>query len=134
MEKPREQDTQVEMVPLNDAITPAARLPDVNILDQKDGIDTVDQDLQKSSSPDVSFIQKMGKTMEQYILLAKVGIFIVGGILFLLFLVWNLFFPNDEKTIRDETMTKLVKVMQMQGAGSFSPIIEHASNITAIGG
>ena len=94
MEKQREQDTQVEMVPLNDAITPAARLPDVNLLDQKDGIDTADQDVPKSSSPDVSFIQKMGKTMEQYIHLAKVGIFIVGGILFLLFLVWNLFFSK----------------------------------------
>ncbi len=56
MEKPREQETQVEMFPLNDAITPAARLPDVNLFDQKDGLDTVDQDVQKSSSPDVSFI------------------------------------------------------------------------------
>ncbi len=133
MEKPKEQETQVELVPLNDAITPAARLPDVDLLDQKDGIDTADHDVPKSSSPEVSFIQKMGKTTEQYINLAKVGIFIVGGILFLLFLVWNVF-ASDEKTIRDETMTKLVKVMQMQGAGSFSPIIEHPSNITAIGG
>ena len=43
MEKPREQETQVAMVPLNDAIPPAARLPDVNLLDQKDGIDAWDR-------------------------------------------------------------------------------------------
>ena len=43
-------------------------------------------------------------------------------------------FSSDEKTVRDETMTKLVKVMQMQGAVSFAPIIQHPSNITTIAG
>ena len=128
MEKQKEPETEVEIVPLNVAVVPEAKPSD-----ETDGLEEQIQAVMKTTSPEVSFIQKMGKTMEQFIHLAKVGIFIVGGILFLLFLVWNVF-ASDEKTIRDETMTKLVKVMQMQGAGSFSPIIEHASNITAIGG
>ena len=128
MQKPKEQETQVEMVPLNFKVVPESKLTD-----EIDGLEKVEEQAQNTPSPEVSFIQKMGKTMEQFSHLAKVGIFIVGGILFLLFLVWNVF-ASDEKTVREETMTKLLKVMQMQGAGSFSPIIEHPTNITAIEG
>ena len=124
MEKPSEQETEVEMVPLN--LNP---LPESNLHDEKDKLDTA----KKTASPEVSFIEKMGKTMNQFLHLAKIGIFTLAAILFLLFLVWNVF-AKDDKTAREETMTKLVKVMQMQGAGSFSPIIEHQSNITAIEG
>ena len=128
MENPRKMEPEFEIIPLSDTVIPEIKSKDLN-----DGLVSHEEEVKERESPEVSFIQKMGKTMEQYINLAKVGIFIVGGILFLLFLVWNVF-ASDEKTIRDETMTKLVKVMQMQGAGSFSPIIEHPSNITAIGG
>ena len=128
MQKPKEQETQVEMLPLNVNVVPESKLTD-----EIDGVERAEEEAKKPSSVEVSFIQKMGKTMEQFIHLAKVAIFIVGGILFLLFLVWNVF-ASDEKTVRDETMTKLLKGMQMQGAGSFSPIIEHPTNITAIEG
>ena len=128
MESSIKKEPQFEIIPLSDTGIPEIKSKDLN-----DGIVSHEEDVKDGASPEVSFIQKMGKTMEQFINFAKVGIFIVGGILFLLFLVWNVF-ASDEKTIRDETMTKLVKVMQMQGAGSFSPIIEHPSNITAIGG
>ena len=126
MEKQIKQDTEVEMVPLN-----VTALPDSNLHDEKDGV--AENETKKTARPEVSFIEKMGKTMNQFLHLSKIGIFTVAGILFLLFLVWNVF-AKDEKTVREETMTKLVKVMQMQGAGSFSPIIEHQSNITAIEG
>ena len=128
MEKPKEQETKVEMLPLNVNVVPESKYTD-----EIDGLEKAEEEAQKTTSPEVSFIQKMGKTMEHFIHLAKVGIFIVGGILFLLFLVWNVF-ASDEKTVREETMTKLVKVIQMQGGGSFSLIIEHPSNITAIEG
>ena len=128
MESPIKKEPEFEIIPLSDTVIPEIKSKDVN-----DGIVSHEEDVKERASPEVSFIQKMGKTMEHFIQLVKVGIFIVGGILFLLFLVWNVF-ASDEKTIRDETMTKLVKVMQMQGAGSFSPIIEHPSNNTAIGG
>ncbi len=128
MENPRKTEPEFEIIPLSDSVIPEIKSKDIN-----DGIVSHEEEVKERASPEVSFIQKIGKTMEQFIHLAKVGIFIVGVILFLLFLVWNVF-ASDEKTIRDETMTKLVKVMQIQGAGSFSPIIEHPSNITAIGG
>ena len=126
MEKPREQRIEVEMIPLN--VNP---LPEGNINDQKDGIDPHIEVAKKTESPEVSFFQKMETRMKQYFHLAKIGIFIVAGILFLLFMVWNVF-AKDEKTVREETMNKLVKVMQMQGAGSFSPISEHPSNLSTI--
>ena len=129
MENPRKIEPEFEIIPLSDTV-----IPEINFSnDENDGIVSIEEEVKERASPEVSFIQKMGKTMEHFVQLVKVGIFIVGGILFLLFLVWNVF-ASDEKIIRDETMTNLVKVMQMQGAGSFSPIIEHPSNITAIGG
>ena len=69
--------------------------------------------------------------MNQYFHLAKIGILVAAGILFLLFMVWNVF-AKDEKTVKEETMNKLVKVMQIQGAGSFAPISEQSSNFSAI--
>ena len=128
MENPRIQERQVEVLPLN-----VTAIPEVIEKDEKDGIEILEAEANKPTIREESFIHKMESRMKQYFHLAKIGIFVVAAILFLLFLVWDAI-GSGAKPGGDEKMNKLLKVMQMQGAGSFSPIIEQPSNITAIEG
>ena len=125
MENPRIEESEVEMVPLN-----VIAIPEVILKDEKNGKETLETDGNKPPSPEVSFIHKLESRMKQYIHLAKIGIFVVAAILFLLFLVWDVV-GGGAKLGGDEKMNKLLKVMQMQAGGNFAPIVEQNTNSTA---
>ena len=124
MENPRIQESQVEVLPLY-----VNAIPEVIDNDEKDGIETLETDGNKPPSREVSFIHKMESRMKQYFHLAKIGIFVVAAIQFLLFLVWDVF-GSGAKPGGDEKMNKLLKVMQMQAGGNFAPIIEQNTTST----
>ena len=125
MENPRIQESEVEILPLNDNA-----IPEVIVKDEKDEIETLETDGNKPPIREVSFIHKMESRMKQYFHLAKIGIFVVAAILFLLFLVWDVF-GSGTKPGGDEKMNKLLKVMQMQSGGNFAPISEQNTTSTA---
>ena len=125
MENPRIEEVEVEIVPLN-----VSAIPEVTQKDEKDGIDTQDAEANKPPIREVSFIHKLESSMKQYFHLAKIGIFIVAAILFLLFLVWDVV-GSGAKPGGDEKMNKLMKVMQMQAGGNFAPIREQNTTSTA---